>query len=309
MKGDQGDQGDQGPAGPQGVQGEPGADGEALGVPGPPGAAGPAGAKGDTGDQGPQGPVGPAGADGATGPQGPQGAAGAEGAGGATGPAGADGAPGAQGIQGIQGIQGPAGADGAPGATGAAGSTGAAGAGVPVGGATGQVLRKKTATNYDTEWAAPSGGASALPGCRLYNNANISIPNAAMTFLPFNSERYDPTGMHDLVTNPSRITIATAGVYMLACGVVFTGATGGERDVLIELNGNGGDIVAYAVVPPSAQKITISMSTLYYLNVGDYVRVGCYQDRGSALNVESTVANQGAAVDHSPVFAVQMLST
>ena len=52
---------------------------------------------------------------------------------------------GAQGPEGPQGIQGPA---------------GATGPGVASGGSTGQVLAKKTATNYDTEWiAAPSGGA------------------------------------------------------------------------------------------------------------------------------------------------------
>lgn len=47
-------------------------------------------------------------------------------------------------------IQGPPGADGAP------------GVGVPPGGTTNQVLRKHSGTNYDTEWAAPSGG-SGLP--------------------------------------------------------------------------------------------------------------------------------------------------
>ena len=38
------------------------------------------------------------------------------------------------------------------------GATGAAGVGVPSGGATGQVLKKKSGTNYDTEWANESGG-------------------------------------------------------------------------------------------------------------------------------------------------------
>lgn len=51
---------------------------------------------------------------------------------------------------------------GPTGATGATGSTGAAGPGVPVGGTTNQVLKKNTATDFDTSWAAPSGG-SGLP--------------------------------------------------------------------------------------------------------------------------------------------------
>lgn len=36
------------------------------------------------------------------------------------------------------------------------------GQGVPVGGTTGQVLRKKTATNYDTEWATATAGGGRL---------------------------------------------------------------------------------------------------------------------------------------------------
>jgi hypothetical protein len=55
---------------------------------------------------------------------------------------GATGPTGAQGIQGIQGIKGDT------------GNTGAAGPGVAVGGATGTVLTKVSATNYDTTWTA-----------------------------------------------------------------------------------------------------------------------------------------------------------
>jgi len=49
-------------------------------------------------------------------------------------------------IAGLQGPQGPA---------------GAAGQGVPAGGSTGQVLRKVSSTNYDTEWAAAASGSGS----------------------------------------------------------------------------------------------------------------------------------------------------
>lgn len=120
--GPQGPKGDTGDIGPQGLQG-------------PTGATGPQGPKGDTGDTGATGPQGPQGETGATGPQGPKGD---------TGDTGATGPQGPQGIQGVQGPQGPA------------------GAGVPTGGTTGQYLKKKSGTDYDTEWgdveALPSGG-------------------------------------------------------------------------------------------------------------------------------------------------------
>lgn len=55
---------------------------------------------------------------------------------------------GLRGPQGIQGPQGPAGDDGADGAD---------GVGVPTGGTTGQVLKKKSNTDYDTEWGTDTG--------------------------------------------------------------------------------------------------------------------------------------------------------
>ena len=45
------------------------------------------------------------------------------------------------------------------GETGATGQTGPAGQGVPTGGTAGQVLAKRSGTNYDTEWVNQSGGA------------------------------------------------------------------------------------------------------------------------------------------------------
>lgn len=162
--------------GPQGIKGDKGEKGD-------PGIQGPKGDTGPQGDRGLQGEQGVKGDKGDTGEQGPQGAQGVQG------PKGDTGATGAQGIQGIQGPKGdtgntgPIGADGLSayqvavangfvgtlsqwlaslkgdkGDTGATGSTGAAGQGVPVGGTAGQVLSKKSASDYDTEWQTPSSG-------------------------------------------------------------------------------------------------------------------------------------------------------
>lgn len=93
---------------------------------------------GGPGTPGPEGPQGPQGEPGEQGPTGPQGEIGPTGPQGETGP------------------QGPAGADGADGAP---------GAGVPTGGATGQVLAKSSETDYATQWVDPTGGggtASAI---------------------------------------------------------------------------------------------------------------------------------------------------
>ena len=66
------------------------------------------------------------------------------------------------GINGTNGTDGVDGADGADGAPGADGADGAPGPGIASGGTVGQVLIKKSATDYDTEWQTwikiPTGG-------------------------------------------------------------------------------------------------------------------------------------------------------
>ena len=110
------------------------------------------------------------------GERGPQGPAGATGA---TGPAGADGAPGATGATGPQGPEGPKGDTGATGPAGPKGDPGAPGApgqGVPTGGTAGQVLTKKSGTDYDTEWKDPTGGGGTTGGkIRLVDETDPSV--------------------------------------------------------------------------------------------------------------------------------------
>lgn len=147
----------QGPAGPTGPQGPAG----------PQGIEGPQGPKGDTGDTGPAGPQGIQGETGPQGPQGIQGLTGAQGPQGETGPAGPTGPMGPQGPQGIQGDTG---------------ATGPAGPGVAIGGTTGQVLRKASATDYDTAWAtlatvATSGAYSDLTGAPTIPDATSDLTN------------------------------------------------------------------------------------------------------------------------------------
>jgi hypothetical protein len=61
-------------------------------------------------------------------------------------------------------VTGPAGPTGSQGPMGPSGVTGATGAGVISGGLTGQVLAKKTNTDYDTEWVYGAGGSAVWGG-------------------------------------------------------------------------------------------------------------------------------------------------
>lgn len=129
---------------------------EAVGARGPKGDPGPAGERGPQGDQGPRGVQGPAGD---AGPQGDRGPAGDPGPQGERGRVGADGAQGPKGDPGPKGDKGDPGAPGVKGDPGTPGADGAPGAGLPAGGAVGQVLAKTGAGDYATGWVDAAGGS------------------------------------------------------------------------------------------------------------------------------------------------------
>jgi hypothetical protein len=64
----------------------------------------------------------------------------------------------------VQGPQGPAGANGQ---------------GVPVGGSTGQVLRKASGTDYDTEWAAAGSGSGSVTSVAISGSDGIEIDSGS----------------------------------------------------------------------------------------------------------------------------------
>lgn len=137
-KGDRGERGDIGPVGMRGVQGEKGVDGKD----GKTGKDGKAGLRGLLGEPGPAGPKGPKGDKGDIGPEGE---------------------PGPQGLRGPKGDKGEKGTQGRPGISGV-GAMGPAGRGVPVGGSSGQVLKKASSTDYDTSWSSDLTGTGDVSG-------------------------------------------------------------------------------------------------------------------------------------------------
>ena len=110
------------------------------------------------------------------------------------------------GPQGPQGKQGPAGAPGP------------AGPGVASGGTTGQVLAKKSNTNYDTEWVnfypyVPVGGVIEWDGTGIPNAPDLSTPEKVAAFYGYGTwARY----------GVDRITVGAGGEY-------DAGSTGGEK--------------------------------------------------------------------------------
>lgn len=121
--------------------------------------------------------------------------------------------------------------------------------------------------------------------CRVYNNADQVIGTGAWTVLTLNSERYDTDGIHDTVTNNSRLTCKTVGIYAICANGVFAANATGSRYVGIRLNGatyigrTGGGANATA-----GHGTDLMVATQYQFAVNDYVEMMVYQNSGGNLN-------------------------
>ena len=293
------------PAGPQGIQGPQGL----QGIQGPAGPQGPQGPKGDDGEdgssvrilpnaeactqlgdgyidslgylqvltnldprtftesgliRGPQGPQGPQGLQGPQGEQGPQGVQGPQGLQGPQGEKGETGATGAQGEQGVQGPQGPQGVQGPAGQN---------GVGVIAGGTTGQVLAKKSNTDYDTEWQTPSSSGMTNP---MTAQGDIIIAGAGGT--------------------PTRLAKGTAGqVLTMNSGATApewqtpsgSGGGGGGGTPLyvhhIRIQGSSASIYAYLRVISNSNIVANSIAALMHLFGADEVNGDGYASNVTAL--------------------------
>ena len=119
---------------------------------------------------------------------------------------------GPQGPPGDPGADGADGADGAQGLPGIDGADGADGQGVPIGGTTGQVLKKNSNTDFDTAWVdeAPGGGGVYALWKAKGNVAGISFDDVENA-LPWNA--FSPNPNANVTVSGSQITIGVAGTY------------------------------------------------------------------------------------------------
>lgn len=139
-------------------------------------------------------------------------------------------------------------------------------------------------TNTDKSfWLAP-------PYAHVYQSTATSLTNAAWTTIGFNAETADNDGMHDNTTNNSRLTIQTAGLYLVVGQVAFaTTSSTGSRSVQVTLNGT-----TYLInsTPASALAHTQIVTGFIQCTAGQYLELKAYHTYGSAMN--TTTGSTGA---------------
>lgn len=138
------------------------------------------------------------------------------------------------------------------------------------------------------------------PQARVFHNANQSIANNTATALAFNSERWDTNVIHDNVTNNSRLTAKTKGLYHIEANIEWDANATGIRQIFFRVNG-ATVIAAQRHSAASAGTTQMNISTDYQLAVNDYVETIVLQTSGVALNV---LVN----AQFSPEFSISFIS-
>lgn len=134
------------------------------------------------------------------------------------------------------------------------------------------------------------------PEARVYNSANLSIPNTAVTTLTFDSEQFDSDTIHDTSSNTSRLTCNTPGVYQITGQIAYTSNATGIRSAYIRLNGTN-YIAITTTNAVNGDRSIIQVTTQYELIATDYVELQTLQSSGGALNAEVQNA-------YSPYFSM-----
>lgn len=134
------------------------------------------------------------------------------------------------------------------------------------------------------------GGTKGTVACKVTHSTTQSLTSGATGAVTFNTETYDTDTMHDPTTNPDRITITQAGIYLITGHLEFASNATGHRLAGIVVSNS---YQARQHVPAvNGDETRLSVVALQRLAVGDYIQLYALQNSGGALNVQS--GNAGA---------------
>lgn len=122
------------------------------------------------------------------------------------------------------------------------------------------------------------------PSCSVFNSSAQSVAHNTTTTMACDSQNFDNDGMHDPVTNNSRITAQTAGRYVFLVNISWDADSTGIRRIGFVVNGTttlSGQLTFDATSSLSAGMGSVRAITLA---VGDYVEITTQQTSGGALD-------------------------
>jgi len=129
-----------------------------------------------------------------------------------------------------------------------------------------------------------SGAFNTDTSCRVYANATQSISDETTTAITsWGSESFDTDTMHDPSSNPGRITIKTAGTYLVGASLGFAADATGSREVQIQKYDGVGVVVQSNNGFADRTDYNCPVG-VYDMDVDEYFQVWVWQNSGGSLN-------------------------
>ena len=141
-------------------------------------------------------------------------------------------------------------------------------------------------------WSTTSGvtGVSNLivpPMVRAIRTADQTLTSASTTAIQFTaSDEFDTDAMHDTSTNTNRITINTAGVYIITATVNIASANSTGTYRLVAIRKNGSNEIA-TQNPGAIQDARVTVTVTDLAAISDYYEAVVYQDSGSSCGLNT----------------------
>lgn len=134
-------------------------------------------------------------------------------------------------------------------------------------------------------------------GARIQATSTQSIADSTNTDLVYQSVLFDTDSMANLASDNKKLTVNTAGIYLVVCCTQWAANGTGRRINVAVHNGlySSGSIpdvdsqadnrnAVFTPIAASTGRTSNTSVGIYQASVGDYFTSGCYQASGAALN-------------------------
>lgn len=151
-----------------------------------------------------------------------------------------------------------------------------------------------TSPNVDDWWNNDVVGLIQLyrpPSARVHDATGVSVSDTTWTTITFDTEGWDVDTMHSTVSNTSRLTATTAGVYLVVaqCSLPSGGNDGTQRLRLL-VNGSAVGIRS-DIHRDSGNENTNNLTYVWVATANDYLEMQMYQDSTSSLTTATGAGN------------------
>lgn len=120
-------------------------------------------------------------------------------------------------------------------------------------------------------------------GAFIGRTTDLTVVTSTVTVVACDYEQFDNGGLHDTVTNNSRITIVTTGIYYVQAFAYWDSNNTNLRQIYIKKNGATfpfTDVISAALVTGAD---TQSVSAVMFLSATDYLELAVWQNSGGDL--------------------------